>query len=194
MVELRGYALIAINSIPGWFYWGLLGVVCCVMLSMLWLKGFRNIGRHCALILLAAWGALVIAMTVAFRESGVESRMQLEPFRSYWTFGEHSYFMESFAANLLNVALFVPVGFLIGAGFRHIGWKKVVQWGCLLSIVIEISQYVLRKGYCETDDVIHNTLGCLIGYGVYLIGNLIAIHVMRITRKMLKLVKICGIK
>lgn len=190
MVELRVYALTVINSIPVWFYWNLLGAVFCAMFLIVWRKRWRNIGRHCALIFLAAWVALVIAMTVVFRESGAESRIQLEPFRSYWDFGEHSYFMECFAANMLNVALFVPIGFLIGAGFRHIRWMKVLQWGCLLSIVIEISQYVLRKGYCETDDVIHNTLGCLIGYGMYSISYLMATHVMRKTRKMLKLVKI----
>lgn len=110
--------------------------------------------------------ALVIAMTVVFRESGADSRIQLKPFRSYWDFGEHSYFLECFATNVLNVALFVPVGFFAGIGFRRIGWMKVAQWGCMLSIVIEISQFVFRKGYCEVDDVIHNTLGCLIGYGI----------------------------
>ena len=134
--------------------------------------------------------ALVISVTVIFRESGAESRIQLGPFRSYWDFGEHSYFFECFATNVLNVALFVPVGFLAGIGFRYIGWMKVVQWGCMLSIVIEISQFFFRKGYCEADDVIHNTLGCLIGYGVYLISYLTAIPVMRFTSKMLKWLKI----
>jgi hypothetical protein len=190
MVELRVYALTAINSIPVWFYWNLLGAALCLMLLAIWWKGRRNIGRHCALILLAAWVALVIAMTVVFRESGVESRVQLEPFRSYWDFGENSYFLECFATNVLNVVLFVPIGFLMGCGFQHVGWNKVANWGCLLSIVIEVSQYVLRKGYCEVDDVIHNTLGCLIGYGVYLISYLTAIPVMRFTSKMLKWLKI----
>lgn len=171
MVELRFYSLTAINNVPTWFYWTLLGAVLCLMLLTIWRKGWRSIGRHCALILLAAWVALVIAMTVVFRESGAESRIQLEPFRSYWDFGENSYFLECFATNVLNVALFVPVGFLAGIGFRRIGWMKVAQWGCLLSIVIEISQYVLRKGYCESDDVIHNTLGCLIGFGVWCVVN-----------------------
>lgn len=166
MVELRFYSLTAINNVPEWFYWNLLGAVLCLMLLTIWWKGWRNIVRRCALILLAAWVALVIAMTVVFRESGAESRIQLEPFRSYWDFGEHSYFLECFAANLLNVALFVPVGFFAGIGFRRIGWMKVAQWGCMLSIVIEILQFVFHKGYCEVDDVIHNTLGCLIGYGI----------------------------
>lgn len=171
MVELRFYSLTAINSIPVWFYWNLLGAALCLMLLAIWRKGWRNIVRYSALVLLAAWVALVIAMTVVFRESGAESKIQLEPFRSYWDFGEHSYFLECFAANVLNVALFVPFGFFTGIGFSCIGWKKIVSWGCLLSIVVEISQFVLRRGYCEADDVIHNTLGCLIGYGMFYVGN-----------------------
>ena len=166
MVELRFYSLTAINSIPVWFYWNLLGAALCLMLLAIWRKGWRNIVRYSVLVLLAAWVALVIAMTVVFRESGADSRIQLKPFRSYWDFGEHSYFLECFATNVLNVVLFVPIGFLMGCGFRNIGWKKVAQWGCMLSIVIEILQFVFHKGYCEVDDVIHNTLGCLIGYGI----------------------------
>jgi len=25
----------------------------------------------------------------------------------------------------------------------------------------------LKRGFCEVDDVMHNSLGCLIGYGIY---------------------------
>ena len=40
-------------------------------------------------------------------------------------------------------------------------------WGLFLSFAIESLQFVLKKGLAETDDIIHNTLGCLIGYGIY---------------------------
>ena len=167
MVELRVYALSVVNSIPAWFYWGLLGVVLCLMLLTVWRKGWKEGMRCSGGILLVAWGILVVASTVAFRESSAERRIQLEPFRSYWDFGEHSYFLECFAVNMLNVVLFVPIGFLMGLGSQHVRWKQVALWGCLLSIAIEILQFIFRKGYCEVDDVLHNTLGCLIGYGMY---------------------------
>lgn len=35
-----------------------------------------------------------------------------------------------------------------------------------ISFFIEILQLILCKGLCEVDDVMHKTLGCLIGYGV----------------------------
>ena len=37
--------------------------------------------------------------------------------------------------------------------------KHVILIGCLCSIATEASQYLLKMGWCETDDVIHNTLG-----------------------------------
>ena len=56
----------------------------------------------------------------------------------------------------LNILLFIPLGFLIG------GWKGVMI-GFLLSCGIELFQYFGRLGYCELDDVLHNTSGAGIG-------------------------------
>ena len=36
----------------------------------------------------------------------------------------------------------------------------------ILSVFIELSQFVFNFGWCEVDDVISNTLGAMIGYGV----------------------------
>ena len=173
MIEFRIYALGAVIIIPVAFRWALLGVACCLNLLAVWRKGWKEGGRYCAVIWMMAWVVLVIGSTVVFRESSEESRIQLIPFISYWDFGENSYFLECFVANLLNVMLFVPIGFLTGLGFRNVGWKKVALLGGLLSVAIEIVQFVFRKGYCEVDDVIHNVAGCLIGYGVYIISAVI---------------------
>ena len=89
------------------------------------------------------------------------------PFWSYWDYGEHSYFMEMFGENILNVLLFVPIGFLAGCGLRGMTFKKVLFLGGGLSVFIELLQFVFKKGFCETDDVIHNVLGCIIGYGLW---------------------------
>jgi glycopeptide antibiotics resistance protein len=39
--------------------------------------------------------------------------------------------------------------------------------GCGMSVSIELLQYILKRGTTEYGDVIHNTLGCLIGIGLY---------------------------
>jgi len=71
-----------------------------------------------------------------------------------------------FGENILNVLLFVPIGFLAGCGLRGMTFKSVIFLGGGLSVFIELLQFVFKKGFCETDDVIHNILGCLIGYGL----------------------------
>jgi len=35
-----------------------------------------------------------------------------------------------------------------------------------LSIGIEILQFVMKRGLSEVDDVMHNTIGCMMGYGI----------------------------
>ena len=69
--------------------------------------------------------------------------------------------------NILNVLLFVPIGFLAGCGVQRVTWKKVLFLGGGLSIFIELLQFIFKKGFCESDDVIHNVLGCLIGFGLW---------------------------
>ena len=59
-----------------------------------------------------------------------------------------------------NILLFIPLGFLLGG-------KRGVITGLLLSIGIELTQYILRLGYCELDDVLNNTIGTVIGALLY---------------------------
>ena len=66
-----------------------------------------------------------------------------------------------------NVLAFVPVGLLLGCVFGRMKWWKVVLFGGGVSLVIEVLQFVFKKGYAEFDDVFHNALGCVVGYGVY---------------------------
>ena len=55
-----------------------------------------------------------------------------------------------------NILLFIPLGFLIGG-------KRGIIAGVLLSIGIELTQYIAVLGYCELDDVLNNTVGAAIG-------------------------------
>ena len=59
-----------------------------------------------------------------------------------------------------NILLFIPLGFLIGG-------KQGIIAGVLLSIGIELTQFIFRLGYCELDDVLNNTIGAAIGALLY---------------------------
>ena len=167
MVEIEFYAKNVVSSVPVEIYWGLLGLFVAGLLVLIWWKGFLQGLRYGAVLLLAEWMFLVLCAIVFFRETSIERGYNLMPFWSYWDYGEHSYFMEMFGENILNVLLFVPIGFLAGCGLQGMIFKKVVLLGGGLSVFIELLQLVFKKGFCETDDVIHNVLGCIIGYGLW---------------------------
>ena len=70
---------------------------------------------------------------------------------------------------LLNILLLSPVGLLMPAFVKR-KWP-VVLFGFCFSLLIETLQLVLRRGYFETDDLIHNTLGVAIACGCFAIGE-----------------------
>ena len=150
------------NDIPIWAYEAgifvlLTGLVIC-MLTCRTRKGLRyGLG-----LLLVEYVLLIYCSTVFFRNTG-KLQYDFMPFWSYfWYFrGENDKLLTE---NIMNVVVFMPVGVMVGAVFRSMSWKKVLVIGMCLSVGIEVLQFVFRKGFSEVDDVMHNTLGCLIGY------------------------------
>ncbi len=167
MIEIRVYATTIASTIPMAIYWGVLAVFVIGLLVLLAWKGLKTGGRYASVLLLEEWVALMLCATVIFRTASAERGFRLIPFSSYWDFGPRGYLLEMVGENILNMILFVPVGFLLGCGFLGMTWKRALLTGCGLSVAIELLQLVFQKGFCETDDVIHNVAGCLIGYGLW---------------------------
>lgn len=66
----------------------------------------------------------------------------------------------------MNIAFFYPFGFLLcGLDFKFISERKwtIAIFAFIFSFSVEILQLIFRLGYAEIDDVIHNTLGAIIG-------------------------------
>lgn len=64
---------------------------------------------------------------------------------------------------LMNILFFIPYGLLFP---WKDNWKRVFVTSLVLSLLIELSQFIFNLGWCEVDDVISNTLGVMIGWGV----------------------------
>lgn len=175
MIELRVYGLDQMHRIPAMLYWVLLAVFVCGMMLFCWRKGLKEGLRYGATLLLVEWTFLVLGITVLFRESNVERAINMIPLSSYLDYAENTYLMEKAAINILNVVLFIPIGMLLKLAFCNndnhnvnvnLNWKGAMLVGFLISIAIEVSQFVFRKGLCEVDDVLHNVAGCMLGYGI----------------------------
>lgn len=119
-------------------------------------------------IVLVAYLLLVLWLTICSRKVFLQAVVEWMPF---WTYSAIlSEGKEYLVADIVNnVLLFLPIGVLMGLMVTQKsqkwwrGWLVVVTTGIILSVGIEGLQFVLKRGLCETDDVIHNTVGCLMG-------------------------------
>lgn len=68
-----------------------------------------------------------------------------------------------------NIALLVPIGFIVPFAYRNITWKKSLALAVATGLAIETMQTILRVGIFDIDDVILNALGVMIGYGTFVI-------------------------
>ncbi|MGD6967329.1 VanZ family protein [Rossellomorea vietnamensis] len=64
--------------------------------------------------------------------------------------------------------LFLPMGLLLPVVFKNMETlKSVVLFSFVLSVLIEVLQYVTRLGVMDIDDTILNTAGAITGYLFY---------------------------
>lgn len=113
--------------------------------------------------------AIVLYITLIDRIPG-ERRCMLTPFweiRNVINGTERSFYIGQIIGNL--VMLF-PTGFLLPTIFKckRLRWYHVAGSSMFFSVSIEITQYFTGRGLMEFDDVFNNTVGCLLGYAVYL--------------------------
>ena len=105
--------------------------------------------------LLAAYILFILMETIIGRKTGV-GRVELVPF---WSYSHPELRMEI----VLNYILFIPLGLLLHLCFGEKYGLRVVIAGLLLSVSIELIQLLFNIGLFEFDDMIGNTVGCLIG-------------------------------
>lgn len=165
--NLKNYCLQLISEVPHEVYVALLLFFCIVLVIMIVRFGLhRGLGLSMGLLLIE-YVLLLYASTVFFRTLSEEREYEFKPFWSYRAIMDGSE-LQLLSENIMNIMVFIPVGVLAGVVFQGMNWKKVLVIGAGLSIGIEVLQLVFQKGFAEVDDMMHNTLGCAIGYGVWL--------------------------
>ena len=74
--------------------------------------------------------------------------------------------------DILNIVLLLPLGGLLSFVFdKKIRWWQGLLCGIVVSLGIEILQLVLKRGLFEFDDIMNNSIGCMLGC---MFGNLVA--------------------
>lgn len=71
---------------------------------------------------------------------------------------------------VLNIIMFVPIGIMlpaIGLYFRKFWYTYIA--GFIFSFLLEVLQFISGRGVVESDDILNNTLGTMIGFGLYVL-------------------------
>ena len=146
-MDFTGSIINEFKSLPSfWWLW-----LIAAFVGVWVIDGKKNIARP----LLVTYILFILMETVIGRKAGI-GQVELTPF---WSYSHPELRMEI----VLNYILFIPLGLLL---YLYSGEKfglRVVMAGFLLSVSIEIVQLVFRIGLFEFDDMIGNTVGCLIG-------------------------------
>lgn len=130
--------------------------------------------------ILAGYAIVNLYETLLFRE--VQSTPSVEG-RLFWSYRKSLAFPEGIMSLfngtveivkpvllesiVLNILLYVPLGYLLPFVFRKLRGWQVVLIAFLCSAVTEVTQFVFRIGLFEWDDMLNNTLGCVIGLLIY---------------------------
>lgn len=159
--QFEDYAFSLVHAIPYYVYEGIASIFCLGLVVFIAWKGFKTGLRYSAALLLIEYIFLLFCSTVIFRPTGETRQYDFHPF---WSYDRPELLVE----NIMNVIVFIPVGMILGLLLRVKGsWLVALLIGCSISITIEALQFWFMKGFSEVDDVMHNTVGCIMGYIIY---------------------------
>ncbi len=109
----------------------------------------------------------VLYITLFDRNIG-EHRAKLQPLweiKMFMTGQDYKYWAGQIVGNLV---MLLPLGFLLPIMSDYFkDGRRTVLTGLGFSLFIELTQYVTGRGLCETDDILHNTTGTILGFILY---------------------------
>ena len=124
----------------------------------------------------------VFTLTITMRGFENETRINFIPFRAIykllyelanylraWKTREMSYAIAYIVAGLRNIIgnilLFIPLGFMASILRKSFDkWWKACLLGIGVSMIIEIMQFFTHSGYSDIDDIVLNSIGCIVGF------------------------------
>ena len=122
-----------------------------------------SIDKRLNTIVLIIYFVTILYFTLMYREKTLSTN-------AYTSFSAYRLFFvndEARSSIIKNIWLFIPLGAIL---YRLFPQKKVLLIPIVVSLIIELTQYVTGLGWCDIDDVISNSLGGFIGYEI---GNVL---------------------
>jgi len=110
-----------------------------------------------------------------YRSYSGTRRYNLYPFKTVIEFvsNTNKYKFGVLFINLIaNVITFIPLGFfmtLLSRQSRKL--TNIAVYSAIIIICIELGQFILNVGVLDIDDIILNTIGCILGFMIYKVAK-----------------------
>ena len=155
-----------------YIYAGIIVVLCWGVSYWITIRNNQKHGGHSSkrdilwALVIGLYFGFLLGGTLLNRKVNQEFQMELMPFWSYrqCIFEGDTHLLGQM---IYNILAFIPWTILFVKVFKTI---RIFRWAIgsafLFSTFIEITQLVLKIGLFEFDDIFHNTLGAVIGYGI----------------------------
>lgn len=135
----------------------------------LYIRKKMTLVQGIAVSILVLYLSLVFESTVLGRETGTAYTYKLLPFWSYREIAAGN--ARLLAEDFLNVLLLLPAGGLLPVCSKRMRLSWTVLAGTGISMLIELTQLITKRGLFEFDDIFHNAVGAAVGYGIYAAGR-----------------------
>lgn len=115
--------------------------------------------------------AMVMGVTFLNREPMAQYQWNMQLFWSYEAVQKGS--TASLLQILSNIAMFIPWGFLLPYIWKSMRtFSHLLLASVLFTLCIEVMQFITKRGLFELDDLLHNTIGGIVGYLIYVGWNI----------------------
>ena len=159
-----------------------LGILCAVVIVALVFVGYKFIyqkkmqGQKKLSWIKLLWLVvmicylLVVCGATLLRVGDFYHGMQMQPLFASYREAWAEFAARDWRNLILNILMFVPFGFLLPVGIRkmRVFWRTYLC-GFIVTLGIEVIQLASGKGIFEWDDILNNTVGTMIGYGIFAI-------------------------
>ena len=167
-------------AIPFWAAEAALALVWIAVRAALWIRRKRIDWKREALLLLMYVNLAVLLRFTFFPMARLNGRVQplilftasvwpprvnLVPFVRMLDYASRRELLLNFVG---NIAMFIPGGIILPVLYERLrGFWKTVAAGAGLSLCIELLQLPFSVRSTDVDDLVLNTLGAAIGYGLF---------------------------
>lgn len=117
----------------------------------------RRILKQTALFI---YGIVLVILFILGRKSGSRG---LRGFNYTWYFNDQGFHEGNIFITIINFVCFIPYGILLRWQRKRSHWAQMISIVCITSILIEILQFVLKRGDLAIQDIIAYIIGGIFG-------------------------------